>query len=966
MPLPSKSMESEEWGSPSNNLWVGNLAPEVTDADLMDLFAQYGALDSVTTYSSRSYAFVFFNRIEDAKAAKTALQGTPLRGFSIKIEFARPAKPCKQLWVGGISQAVTKEELEGEFRKFGKIDDFKFFRDRNTACVEFLSLDDATRAMKIMNGKRLGGDQIRVDFLRSQSTKRDLLVEFGQFQARPQHSQPSMGRDGQPSNILWIGFPPSFQIDEQMLHNAMILFGEIERIKSFPTRHYAFVEFRSVDEARRAKEGLQGRLFNDSRITIMYSSSELAPGKDYPGFYPGSKGPISDGLLNEHPFRPLHMDAFGHSRPMVPNNFPGQLPPGGIVGPNAPTLRPFGQGHEPLITGPEFNEMGTLHKFQDGNSISQVGPNWKKPSPPAPGLLPSPVPGIRPPTRSTSGAWDVLNKNPFQREPKRSRTDGALLIGDAPFPSRNIDDRGLGMEQTYGVDPVIDGGGSGPKSHLGSMGTRITATVPGSVEPDIDHIWRGIIAKGGTPVCHARCVPIGKGIGTQLPDVIDCAARTGLDMLTKHYADAIGFDVVFFLPDSEEDFASYTEFLRYLKVKNRAGVAKLVDNTTLFLVPPSDFLTKVLKVTGPERLYGVVLKFPPVPSSTPMQQSMCLPSSSTQYMQHIPPMQIEYGSISVKEEQVLPMDYNRLLHEDSKLPPKPFHPVTSGPPSVHSVPPDYAPTNTASASQAGVTLTPELIATLTSLLPATTQSSATVGAKTGVDPSTMKPPFPPIAPKDGNQSHLWKQGHQTADPPSHHSQQFGSTYNIHSAQYQVFPPASTPNHPAQSVSGSDSSHFQDTAATLQHLGTVSSHPMSNFIIPSQSEQVVVSSQVSQQHHVELSPSTQKGYVQGTDASVLYSSKSFQQPNNFIASSNQVPNANASQQQTLTPYTADKVNSEVPNQQLHPAVVGVGQDMSELEADKNQRYQSTLQFAANLLFQIQQKQTQGGQGPGNQQ
>lgn len=74
--------------------------------------------------------------------------------------------------MGGISPNVTKEELEAEFKKFGKIEDFKLFRDRNTACVEFLNLEDATRAMKVMNGKHLGGEQIRVDFLRSQSTKR--------------------------------------------------------------------------------------------------------------------------------------------------------------------------------------------------------------------------------------------------------------------------------------------------------------------------------------------------------------------------------------------------------------------------------------------------------------------------------------------------------------------------------------------------------------------------------------------------------------------------------------------------------------------------------------------------------------------------------------------------------------------------------------------------------------------------
>ena len=87
----------EEFETPSNNLWVGNLATDVTDADLMDLFVQYGALDSVTSYSSRSYAFVFFKRMEDAKAAKDALQGTLFRGNPIKIEFARPVR--SDLWV---------------------------------------------------------------------------------------------------------------------------------------------------------------------------------------------------------------------------------------------------------------------------------------------------------------------------------------------------------------------------------------------------------------------------------------------------------------------------------------------------------------------------------------------------------------------------------------------------------------------------------------------------------------------------------------------------------------------------------------------------------------------------------------------------------------------------------------------------------------------------------------------------
>lgn len=100
MLLPTKSSNptqesggtSEETDVPSNNLWVGNLSSDVTQSDLAGHFAKFGALDSVTPYSARCYGFVFFKRMEDAMAAKSALQGTLLRGNSIKIEFARPVR----------------------------------------------------------------------------------------------------------------------------------------------------------------------------------------------------------------------------------------------------------------------------------------------------------------------------------------------------------------------------------------------------------------------------------------------------------------------------------------------------------------------------------------------------------------------------------------------------------------------------------------------------------------------------------------------------------------------------------------------------------------------------------------------------------------------------------------------------------------------------------------------------------
>lgn len=215
------------------------------------------------------------------------------------------------------------------------------------------------------------------------------------------------------------------------------------------------------------------------------------------------------------------------------------------------------------------------------------------------------------------------------------------------------------------------------------------------------------------------------------PETVNCSARTGLDMLAKHYTEAIGFEIIFFLPDSEDDFASYTEFLRYLGSKNRAGVAKLDDGTTLFLVPPSDFLTDVLKVSGPERLYGVVLKLPPpqVPAvASYIQESHPIPQS---YMDQSrsSPANANHGLYAAREDRAV-FDYNRGMQEESKPPPKSSLGPSSEPVSVP---------NTA-MPKAGVSLSPELLATLASLLPTTSQSTAyeshqSVGLSNGETPS---------------------------------------------------------------------------------------------------------------------------------------------------------------------------------------------------------------------------------------
>lgn len=80
------------------NIYVGNLAPEVTNDDLVKAFEAYGKVASgqvvFEKFSTISRGFGFVEMIsgDEAKAAITALNGTELKGRAMVINEARSGK----------------------------------------------------------------------------------------------------------------------------------------------------------------------------------------------------------------------------------------------------------------------------------------------------------------------------------------------------------------------------------------------------------------------------------------------------------------------------------------------------------------------------------------------------------------------------------------------------------------------------------------------------------------------------------------------------------------------------------------------------------------------------------------------------------------------------------------------------------------------------------------------------------
>lgn len=77
-------------------LYVGNFSFATTEADLRDLFAPYGAVDSVSvvtdrdTGRSRGFGFVEMANDNEAEAAINGLNGSEVGGRAITVNEARP------------------------------------------------------------------------------------------------------------------------------------------------------------------------------------------------------------------------------------------------------------------------------------------------------------------------------------------------------------------------------------------------------------------------------------------------------------------------------------------------------------------------------------------------------------------------------------------------------------------------------------------------------------------------------------------------------------------------------------------------------------------------------------------------------------------------------------------------------------------------------------------------------------
>lgn len=530
------------------------------------------------------------------------------------------APPSRHLWVGNLSHSVTLNTLTNQFIRFGELENIAFQPGRSYAFVNFIKEEEAISALRALQGFVVAGNPLKIEFTKAEkSSVPSREGDYFQFQDEERHAVKGSQKDpreryhassepfypgdksAEPSDVLWIGFPASLKLDEVTLRKAFSPFGEITKITAFPGRSYAFVQFRNVLSACRAKETLQGKLFGNPRVHICFAKGERSPMN-----IPSLRSDRNFGGFGDPAIRPLG----------VTSDFETGNPDGVGFGKTAP-----------LWTGETF-EKRRWQEFRPQVGVSEDIHESR------PYDFSTPPKGLR----YAEDPWDLPEEDGFLfHGAKKQKTDPYPL--DTELPEYPFSDSATVKKQNTFLPVGSEFGQPGHPLNSGlqrlhsKMNTDHWNTSQDNRYQEVagsktsNHIewnrltpephqspsnrvwkWEGTIAKGGTAVCRARCFPVGKVLDFMLPEFLDCTARTGLDMLAKHYYQAAAAWVVFFVPESDADIGFYNEFMHYLGEKQRAAVAKLDEKTTLFLVPPSDFSEKVLKVPGKLSISGVILR----------------------------------------------------------------------------------------------------------------------------------------------------------------------------------------------------------------------------------------------------------------------------------------------------------------------------------------------------------------------
>ncbi|WOK97960.1 polyadenylate-binding protein 7-like [Canna indica] len=257
---------------PYPSLYVGDLHPDVTEADLRSAFFQFGHIFSIRVCRDRAtrvslrYAYVNFFYFADAENALKTMNHCLLHGTPIRIMWSQRNPQFRRqgignLFVKNLEFSMNGLDLENLFSVHGTVQSCKVAMDEN-GCSKgfgFVQMDSeasAQSAIEALNGIVLPG------------SSRKLYVS--KFIRRSKRQSRPVGR----TNLYIKNLDQD--ITDAVLEEKLSEYGSIDstvvmKDKDGMSRGFGFVNFLSRDDAKNALENLNGSKLGSKTIYVGYA-----------------------------------------------------------------------------------------------------------------------------------------------------------------------------------------------------------------------------------------------------------------------------------------------------------------------------------------------------------------------------------------------------------------------------------------------------------------------------------------------------------------------------------------------------------------------------------------------------------------------------------------------------------------------------------------------------------------------
>nr|XP_039272020.1 nucleolysin TIAR-like isoform X2 [Styela clava] len=225
------------------------------------------------------YCFIEFANHSCAAAAITAMNGRKILGKEVKVNWAtRPANKKDtsshfHIFVGDLSPEITSEDLRRAFNHCGPISDAKVVRDMHTNAskgygfVSFLKHADAHNAIETMRGQILGCRHIRTNWATRKPGVPDQKLDFNVV----------VNQSSQTNCTVYVGGVQT-GLTDMVMRNQFQGYGQIQEVRVFPDKGYAFVRLSSHNEAARAIVDLHGSTIEGNIVKCSWGKEGAGTG----------------------------------------------------------------------------------------------------------------------------------------------------------------------------------------------------------------------------------------------------------------------------------------------------------------------------------------------------------------------------------------------------------------------------------------------------------------------------------------------------------------------------------------------------------------------------------------------------------------------------------------------------------------------------------------------------------------